>query len=110
VRGRARLRVITDGWRMPATSAEARILARACLFAGLMAFVTAAVPFSPTAPTRLTAVLGVVGLLLSAGLWWASERVPRVAMHVVVATATALVSLCIAASTTPTGRPPSISA
>jgi len=82
---------------------DLRLLGGACQVAGLVALATAAVPFSPTAPTRLAAALGVLGLLLGAVLRRRAERLPAGTSHAVLALASALVTLCVAASTTPAG-------
>jgi diguanylate cyclase (GGDEF)-like protein len=69
-----------------------------------MSLVTAAVPFSPTAPTRLAAALGLLGLSFGAVLWRCKDRLPAWVPHAIVAFASFVVTVCVAVSTTPAGR------
>jgi diguanylate cyclase (GGDEF)-like protein len=89
--------------RAGATPAEVRVLAFACAATGGMAGVAAAVPFSPTAPTRLNVTLLVLGMLLAGGLRLAGSRTPVAAVHAVVVVASLCVTVAVAASTTPAG-------
>ena len=82
---------------------EARVLAFACLCAGLLSWWTALVPFSPTAPTRVAGVLGLVGSLLAGLLWVVREHAPHWLLHAVVVLGWLSVSGCVAASTTANG-------
>ncbi len=82
---------------------EARVLALACLVAGAVVGVTVLVPFSPTAPRTLGAVLAAVALCLGAALRIGRDRVRGWHLHAVLTTATALVTVCVAAATTPHG-------
>lgn len=82
---------------------EARVLAVACALAGVVVGITALVPFSPTAPRGLAGVLCGVGLGLALLIHLRGSRVRPAELHVVLGLATALISLCVAASTTPSG-------
>jgi diguanylate cyclase (GGDEF)-like protein len=84
-------------------SSQARVLALACAFAGAVAAMAALFPFSPTAPTGMNTALAFVGLSLGAVLWRWSARVPAAAIHCCLALATAVMSLCVARSTTASG-------
>ena len=83
--------------------AEARVLALAALTAGLVCWWTVLVPFSRTAPTHVTAVLGCVALGLAGALWSARRRVSALALHGVVAVGWLAVTASVALSTTPSG-------
>ncbi|MCI2239784.1 GGDEF domain-containing protein [Paenibacillus sp. TRM 82003] len=87
-----------------APAAEGRALARTVLGAGALSLATAAVPFSPTAPTGMAAALGVVGLALGALLHARAARLPRALPHAVLLLATSVVTVSVLASTTPAGR------
>ncbi|WP_432493600.1 GGDEF domain-containing protein [Kineococcus auxinigenes] len=90
--------------RRRAPLAEGRTLARAVLGAGALSLATAAVPFSPTAPTAVAAAAGGVGLALGALLHARAARLPRALPHAVLLLATCVVSASVLASTTPAGR------
>lgn len=87
----------------PSRTAEVRMLARACLVAGLVAWFTALVPFSPTAPRTLAAALGAVAVALGLLLHRWADRVTALAVHGVLTTATAAIGWSVAASTTAAG-------
>ncbi len=89
--------------RPRATPGEARVLARACAVAGLLAGVFAVLPFSPTAPAALNAAFCALGLALATALWWWRDRLPAAAAHAVVVVASLCVAGAVAASTTPAG-------
>lgn len=61
---------------LPGVEQAAQVLARACLYAGLLAGATAAVPFSASAPRRFAVVLMVLGLGLAAALRRLGARTP----------------------------------
>ncbi|MBX9243552.1 GGDEF domain-containing protein [Actinotalea ferrariae] len=82
---------------------ESRILALAYLIAGLVVGVTALVPFSPTAPRALAAVLAVVGVGLTAALRRGGDALRGWHLHAGLGLATALIGTCVGASTTPSG-------
>lgn len=82
---------------------EARVLARACLLAGVVIGVTVLVPFSPTAPRALGAALCAVALGLALALHLGGDRARAWHLHTVLGIATAAVTWCVAASTTPSG-------
>ena len=82
---------------------EAHVLSNACLIAGAVIAVTVLFPFSPTAPRRLGAELVVVAFALGLALRWAAPRLRSVHLHAVLGLSTALIALCVAASTTPSG-------
>ena len=90
-------------WAEPVAEAEARVLARAFLAAGVVALLCVVFPFSPTAPTRLDAVLACVAATFSVSLWLARRRLPVWVVHAVIIFAVTVVSGCVAASTTPSG-------
>ncbi|WP_432504878.1 GGDEF domain-containing protein [Kineococcus arenarius] len=90
--------------RRRAPVAEGRTLARAVLGAGALSLATAAVPFSPTAPTGTAAAMGAAGLALGALLHARAARLPRALPHAVLVLATCVVSVSVLASTTPAGR------
>lgn len=82
---------------------EARVLARACAIAAGVLAVTVAVPFSPTAPRALGAVLCLLAVALWATLTLAADRARAWHLHAVLGTATVLVTLALSMSTTPFG-------
>lgn len=87
----------------PSRTAEVRMLARACLVAGLVAWFTALVPFSPTAPRALDAALGALAVVIGLLLHRYADRVTALAVHGVLATATGAIGWSVGASTTAAG-------
>ena len=87
----------------PVPEHEARVLAGACVAATVVLLFCLAVPFSPTAPLRLTAALVIVSALLATGFFAARRRLPVAVVHGFVTLAVTLVSLCVGASTTAAG-------
>ena len=87
----------------PVPEHEARVLAGACVAATVVLLFCLAVPFSPTAPLRLTAALVVVSSVLATGLFAARRRLPVAVVHGFVALAVTLVSVCVGTSTTAVG-------
>lgn len=92
--------------RTPCVSAaETRTLGWAYLGAGVVSLASAFVPFSPTAPTHLAAVLGIGGLVIGSALVRsAGERVGGPVRHLLLAFATLAMTFCILESSTPAGR------
>ena len=82
---------------------EARVLAWACAIASGVTAFTVVVPFSPTAPRTLSLALFVLATLFWTTLTVASDQLRAWHLHAVLATATALVTIALAASTTPFG-------
>jgi len=82
---------------------EARVLAHACVITACVTAFTVAFPFSPTSPRTLGVVLTAVALTLWGSLRLAGDRVRAWQLHAVLAIATGLVTLVLAASTTPFG-------
>nr|WP_297427471.1 GGDEF domain-containing protein [uncultured Actinotalea sp.] len=87
----------------PSRTVEVRVLARACLVAGLVAWFTALAPFSPTAPRGLAVGFGALGLLLGLALHRHADRVTALAVHGVLVLATGVIGGCVGASTTAAG-------
>jgi len=87
----------------PVPEHEARVLAGACVAATVVLLFCLAVPFSPTAPLRLTAALVVVSSVLAIDLFAARRRLPVAVVHGFVALAVTLVSVCVGTSTTAVG-------
>jgi len=83
--------------------AEARVLAMACGVAAVVAWFTALVPFSPTAPTHVATLLGFVALALGVLLWALRERVGAAPIHAAVVLGWLTISASVALSTTPSG-------
>jgi diguanylate cyclase (GGDEF)-like protein len=90
-------------WATPVPEHEARVLAGACVAATAVLLFCLLVPFSPTAPLRLTAVLILVSSALAVGLWTARQRLPLAVVHAFLTVAIALESLCVGTSTTAVG-------
>ncbi|WP_129339375.1 GGDEF domain-containing protein [Cellulomonas endophytica] len=86
-----------------ARPADVALLGRGLLAAGAVSLVTAAVPFSPTAPRGTAALLGVAALALGGTVLARARRTTVVAVHALVALATAVTGGCVALSTTPAG-------
>lgn len=82
---------------------EVRVLTVACLVVGLVLAVTVGIPYSPTAPRGLGAVLTATALCLAGILHVFRDRVRRGHLHGVLACATALIGVCVASATTPDG-------
>lgn len=104
--GQTGIRVVTVGdGCIPRSHARAatRVLGLAFCFAGLLGLVTVVLPFSPTAPTGLGAVLSSVSLLLGAALVRTRRCVPPPVLHGLVAVGSLGVAGSVAASTTQAG-------
>lgn len=85
------------------STAEAVVLARACWVAAVVTAFTVVVPFSPTAPRALAALLAVVGLVLGTVVHLARRRLTQPVAHAILAFVTAAVGLAVGSSTTPAG-------
>lgn len=70
---------------------------------GLMLLVAALFPFSPAAPTSWDMGLGVIGLVLCAGLLLAPDRITAPVRHVLVALITILICWLVSQSATTEG-------
>ncbi len=90
-------------WAEPVPEHEARVLTGACVAATVVLLFCLAVPFSPTAPLRLTAALVVVSAVLAIGLFAARRRLPVAVVHGFVALAITLVGVCVGTATTAVG-------
>ncbi|QWZ07931.1 GGDEF domain-containing protein [Nocardioides panacis] len=90
-------------WAVPVTESEARVLTSACLAASALSAFCSLVPFSPTAPTRFSALLAVVAAALGGTLWASRRRLAQGVVHAVIGLVVVLVSGCVALSTTPVG-------
>ncbi|KGM13274.1 GGDEF domain-containing protein [Cellulomonas bogoriensis] len=82
---------------------EVRVLAIACLIVGLVLAVTVGIPYSPTAPRGLGAVLTAVALCLAGALHVFRDHVRRAHLHGVLVLAIVLIGVCVASATTPDG-------
>jgi diguanylate cyclase (GGDEF)-like protein len=82
---------------------EVHALAVAYLLAAAASGASALVPFSPTAPRELDALLAITGGLLGATLVRAAARVRSGHLHAGTMLATALITLLVGESTTPVG-------
>lgn len=82
---------------------EVRALSTGLLFTALVCTVTAVVPFSPTAPRRLDAALGVLAAALGAWLRARAARTRVTHVHAVLVTGTVGMTVCVGASTTAAG-------
>ena len=89
--------------RRAAPAAEALVLGRAYLLAGAVCGVTAAAPFSATAPRATGVVLAVVGVAGGALLVRHRRTVPVALANGLLALATLLIGWCVARATTPAG-------
>lgn len=78
-------------------------LGRACVVVGIAAAATVVVPFSPSAPRLVAAAMALTALTVGWGLLHWAARVPTPVLHGVLGLAVALVTLCVALSTTPVG-------
>ena len=82
---------------------ETAVLGIGASVAGVLAALCTLVPFSPTAPRTLCAVLAVVGLTVGSLLRHSRGRVPVWLRHGVLATATVAITAAVASSTTAAG-------
>jgi diguanylate cyclase (GGDEF)-like protein len=76
----------------------------ACGFAGSVGLLTAALPFSSSAPVGMALGLGIVGLALGAFLGLAGPATPRWVLHGTLVLASAAMCACVLSSTTDVGR------
>lgn len=82
---------------------DVHALAVAYVLAGIACGAAVLVPFSPTAPRELDALLAITGVLVGVVLVRGAARVRTAHLHAATLLATVLIAVVLAASTTPAG-------